>query len=61
MKYKTEIIQAVLFITTLITTTLAGAEAMTGSHFSFSPRLTHFIFPMMFGKAYNSPFLFSPS
>jgi len=33
MKYKTEIIQAILFIITLITTTLAGAEAITGHFF----------------------------
>jgi hypothetical protein len=45
MKYKTEKIQAILFIITLITTTLSGAETMTGKFFFYLSDDLHFIFP----------------
>ena len=59
MKYKTEIIQAVLFITTLITTTLAGAEAITGHFFLFESGDKSLRFPEDFwqGLKFSIPFL----
>ncbi|MEA5457699.1 site-2 protease family protein [Arcicella sp. LKC2W] len=59
MKYKTQIIQAVLFITTLITTTLAGAESMTGRFFFFLSPETILHFPEDFwqGFQFSIPFL----
>ncbi len=59
MKYKTEIIQAVLFITTLITTTLAGAEAITGHFFLFEEGNQALRFPedVWQGLKFSIPFL----
>lgn len=59
MKYKTQIIQLVLFITTLITTTLAGAESMTGRFFFFLPKESILHFPEDFwqGFQFSIPFL----
>jgi membrane-associated protease RseP (regulator of RpoE activity) len=59
MKYKTEIIQAVLFITTLITTTLAGAEAITGHFFLLEQGENALKFPTDFwqGLKFSIPFL----
>ena len=59
MKYKTEIIQAVLFIVTLITTTLAGAEAITAKAFFFVPEpyLLHFPDDFWQGLQFSIPFL----
>ncbi|MEA5403419.1 site-2 protease family protein [Arcicella sp. DC2W] len=59
MKYKKEIIQAVLFIVTLITTTLAGAEAMTAKAFFFVPEpyLLHFPDDFWQGLNFSLPFL----
>jgi len=59
MKYKTEIIQAVLFLTTLITATLAGAEAITGHFFLFEQGDKSLRFPEDFwqGLKFSIPFL----
>ena len=59
MKYKTEIIQAILFILTLITTTLAGAEAMTGKFFILVEDKSLLNFPADFwqGFQFSIPFL----
>lgn len=59
MKYKTEIIQDALFIITLITTTLAGAEAMNGKFFFFVPEAYTLHFPVDFwqGFQFSIPFL----
>jgi len=59
MKYKTQIIQLVLFITTLITTTLAGAESITGRFFFFLSPETILHFPEDFwqGFQFSIPFL----
>jgi len=59
MKYKTEIIQVVLFIITLITTTLAGAEAITGHFFLLEEGDKSLQFPQDFwqGLKFSVPFL----
>ena len=59
MKYKTEIIQALLFITTLITTTLAGAEAISAKAFLFldEPNKLHFPEDFWQGFQFSIPFL----
>ena len=59
MKYKTEIIQALLFITTLITSTLAGAEAINGKFFLFldEPNKLHFPVDFWQGFQFSIPFL----
>ena len=59
MKYKTEIIQALLFITTLITTTLAGAEAMSAKFFLLVDKPYKLNFPDDFwqGFHFSIPFL----
>lgn len=59
MKYKTEIIQAILFITTLITTTLAGAEAISAKAFFFLDESNKLHFPEDFwqGFQFSIPFL----
>ncbi|PWK16915.1 peptidase M50-like protein [Arcicella aurantiaca] len=59
MKYKTQIIQLVLFVTTLITTTLAGAESITGRFFFFLPKESILHFPEDFwqGFQFSIPFL----
>jgi membrane-associated protease RseP (regulator of RpoE activity) len=59
MKYKTQIIQLVLFVTTLISTTLAGAESITGRFFFFLPKESILHFPEDFwqGFQFSIPFL----
>ena len=59
MKHKTKIIQVVLFIITLITTTLAGAEAITGHFFLLEKDDTALRFPEDFwqGLKFSLPFL----
>jgi membrane-associated protease RseP (regulator of RpoE activity) len=59
MKYKTELIQAILFIVTLITTTLAGAEAITAKNFLLVPAPYRLSFPDDFwqGLQFSIPFL----
>jgi membrane-associated protease RseP (regulator of RpoE activity) len=61
MKYKTELIQALLFIITLITTTLAGAEAMTGRAYFYLTNELHLIFPkhLLFPEGFWQGFQFS--
>jgi hypothetical protein len=58
MKNKTIAIQLVLFVVTVITTTLAGAEAMTGRFFLFT-RKDILKFPQDFwqGFEFSIPFL----
>jgi hypothetical protein len=60
MKNKTLAIQLVLFVVTVITTTLAGAEAMTGRFFFFLPEKDILKFPQDFGKDLSFRFLFWP-
>jgi hypothetical protein len=59
MKNKTLAIQLVLFVVTVITTTLAGAEAMTGRFFFFLPEKDILKFPQDFwqGFEFSIPFL----
>ena len=59
MKYKTEIIQFILFVITLITTTLAGAEAMSAKAFLFldEPNKLHFPDDFWQGFQFSIPFL----
>jgi membrane-associated protease RseP (regulator of RpoE activity) len=59
MKYKTEVIQAILFVITLITTTLAGAEAINGKFFLFleEPNSLHFPNDFWQGLYFSVPFL----
>jgi membrane-associated protease RseP (regulator of RpoE activity) len=59
MKYKTELIQALLFVITLITTTLAGAEAIEGKFFLFmkEPYALHFPDDFWQGFQFSIPFL----
>lgn len=59
MKYKTELIQAILFIVTFITTTLAGAEAITAKNFLLVPAPYRLSFPDDFwqGLQFSIPFL----
>ena len=59
MKNKTLAIQLVLFVVTVITTTLAGAEAMTGRFFFFLPEKDLLKSPRDFwqGFEFSIPFL----
>ncbi len=59
MKHKTLVIQLILFVVTLITTTLAGAEAMTGRFFFFLPEsyILHFPDDFWQGLQFSIPFL----
>ena len=59
MKYKTEIIQALLFIITLITTTLAGAENTSAKAFFLldEPNRLHFPADFWQGFQFSIPFL----
>ena len=59
MKYKTEIIQTLLFFITLITTTLAGAEAMSAKFFLLvdEPHKLHFPNDFWQGFQFSIPFL----
>jgi hypothetical protein len=60
MKNKTLAIQLVLFVVTVITTTLAGAEAMTGRFFFFLPEKDILKFPQDFWQGFEFSIPFWP-
>lgn len=59
MRNKTILIQAILFVATVVTTTLSGAESITGKFFFFLPEPYALHFPEDFwqGFAFSIPFL----
>lgn len=59
MRNKTILIQAILFVATVVTTTLSGAESITGKFFFFLPEPYVLHFPEDFwqGFAFSIPFL----
>lgn len=59
MRNKTILIQAILFVATVVTTTLSGAESITGKFFFFLPEPYTLHFPEDFwqGFAFSIPFL----
>jgi membrane-associated protease RseP (regulator of RpoE activity) len=59
VRNKTILIQAILFVATVVTTTLSGAESITGKFFFFLPEPYALHFPEDFwqGFAFSIPFL----